>query len=398
MKKYRKVFLFSVAAPMLFTIAACGSNDGAEENEGASENTSGNEASNEEASDEENAGADEEASEGNADTEETSNEENAADGDAGEVNLYTSRHYDTDRDLYDQFTEETGIEVNVIEGDGDELIERINIEGESTEADVFITADAGNLYTAKENGLLQEVESETLTENVPENLRDVDNQWFGLTKRARVIVYNEETVDPEDLSTYEALTEPEWEDSIAVRSSDNMYNISLLSSLIEINGEEEAEEWAQGIVDNMARDPQGGDRDQAKAIVAGEGDVAIMNTYYIGGMLESEDPEEQEVAESVGVFFPNQDTTGTHINISGAGVTNHSQNEENAQAFIEFLSDEDAQGSFAEANNEYPVNENVEWTELLESWGEFEEQDINLSVLGENQQEAIRIFDRVGWQ
>ncbi|SER79651.1 Fe(3+) ABC transporter substrate-binding protein [Salipaludibacillus aurantiacus] len=392
MSKSMKVFMFSLVAAMLLIITACGNNEGAEDNGGASENATENEAANEEA-------ANEEAANEEAANEEEANEENAAtDEDAGEVNLYTSRHYDTDRDLYDQFTEETGIEVNVIEGGGDELIERMNIEGENTEADVFITADAGNLHAAKEDGLLQEVESELLSENIPEKLRDEDNHWFGLTKRARVIVYNEDTVDPDELSTYEALTEPEWEGRVTVRTSDNMYNISLLSSLIEVNGEEEAEEWAQGIVDNMSREPQGNDRDQAKAIVAGEGDVAIMNTYYIGRMLESEDSEEQKVAESVGVFFPNQETTGTHVNISGAGVTNHSQNPENAVKFIEFLSSEEAQGSFAEANNEYPVNENVEWTELLQSWGEFKEQDINLSVLGENQQEAIRMFDRVGWK
>ncbi|KIL50847.1 Fe(3+) ABC transporter substrate-binding protein [Jeotgalibacillus campisalis] len=340
---------------------------------------------------------------GNGNTEETDSENSDASGDtgseeAGEVNLYTSRHYETDQALYDAFTEETGIEVNVVEGSGDELIERLNQEGESTEADLFITADAGNLHSASESELLQPVESEVLAENIPEKFRDVDNEWFGLTKRARVIVYDKERVDPSELSTYEALTEPEWEDRIAVRSSSNMYNISLLASLIELNGSEEAAKWAEGIVNNMAIEPQGGDRDQAKAVAAGQADVAIMNTYYIGGMLNSEDPEEVKVAESVGVFFPNQDTTGTHVNISGISMTKHAKNSDEAIQLMEYLSSEASQEEFAAANYEYPVNPAVEVTGLLESWGEFKEQDLNLSVLGENQQEAIRLFDQAGWK
>ncbi|WP_227937347.1 Fe(3+) ABC transporter substrate-binding protein [Alkalihalobacillus deserti] len=317
---------------------------------------------------------------------------------AGVVNLYTSRHYESDQELYDLFTEQTGIQVNVVEGKGDELMERLNIEGENTEADLFITSDAGNLYVASESGLLQPVESEVLTANIPEKLRDVDNEWFGLTKRARVIVYAKDRVDPSELSTYEALTEADWEGRVTVRESNNMYNISLLASLIELNGEEEALEWAKGIVNNQSRDPQGNDRDQAKAIVAGEGDVAIMNTYYIGTMLNSEDAEEVKVAESVGVFFPNQETTGTHINISGVALTKHAGNKENAIKLMEFLSSEEAQGAYSAANNEYPANPNVEPNDLLKSWGEFKEQDIDLSVLGENQQQAIKLFDQAGWK
>jgi iron(III) transport system substrate-binding protein len=317
---------------------------------------------------------------------------------AGEVNIYTSRHYESDQQLYKQFEEETGIKVNVVEGKGEELMERLSIEGDATEADVYITADAGNLHQAKERELLQAIESDVLTENIPEKLRDVDNQWFGLTKRARVIVYAKDRVNPEELSTYEALTEPEWKDRVVVRTSENMYNISLLASFIDVLGADKAKEWAEGLVGNMAREPQGNDRDQAKAVVAGEADVAIMNTYYIGVMLNGDDEEEKKVAENVGIFFPNQETTGTHINISGASVTKHAKNKENAIKFIEFLSGEDAQGQFAEANSEYPVNANVEPSELLKSWGEFKEQDVNLSVLGENQQEAIRIFNEVGWK
>ncbi len=314
------------------------------------------------------------------------------------VNLYTSRHYDTDEALYQKFTEATGIKVNVIKGGEDELIERIKREGESTTADLFFTADAGRLHRAKEAGLLQPVESDVLNQNIPENLRDKDNTWFGLTKRARVLVYARDRVVPSELSTYEALTEPEWQGRVLVRSSSNIYNQSLLASFIEIHGAETAEEWAQGLVNNMAREPKGNDRDQAKAVVAGEGDVAIMNTYYVGKMLNSSDPEEVKVAKQVAVFFPNQETTGTHINVSGIGLVKHAKHADNAIKFMEFLSGEEAQSQFAEANYEYPVNPNVEPSELLKSWGEFKEQDINLTALGENNALAIQIYNKVGWK
>jgi iron(III) transport system substrate-binding protein len=317
---------------------------------------------------------------------------------SGEVNLYTSRHYESDVELYKIFEEQTGIKVNVVEGKGDELMERLNVEGESTEADLFFTADAGNLHVAKESDLLQSVESDVIEKNVPENLRDEDNYWFGMAKRARVLVYAKDRVNPSELSTYEALTQPEWKGRVVARTSENMYNISLLSSFIEVMGEDAAKEWAQGFTGNMARDPQGNDRDQAKAVVAGEADVAIMNTYYVGLMANSEDPEEVKVAENIGVFFPNQETTGTHINVSAIAVTKHAKNADNAVKFIEFLSSEEAQGKFAEVNYEYPANPNVEAAELLKSWGDFKEQDINLSILGQNQQQAIKIFNEVSWK
>lgn len=318
--------------------------------------------------------------------------------DSGVVNLYTSRHYDTDAQIYKEFEEQTGIKVNVVEGKADELIVRLAREGEATEADVYITADAGRLSEAKKQGLLQPVESEKLNNNIPENVRDRENQWFGISKRARVIVYSKERVDPSELSTYEALTEDKWKGKVLVRSSENVYNQSLLASFIEINGEEAAKDWAIGIVENMARNPQGGDRDQAKGIASGEGDVAIMNTYYVGQMLNSSDEEEVKVAEQVGVFFPNQDSTGTHINVSGAAVTKHANNKENAIKFLEFLSEEQAQKKFAESNYEYPVNPKIEPSELLQSWGEFKEQEINLSVLGDHNLNAIKILNEVGWK
>ncbi|KIL44058.1 iron deficiency-induced protein A [Jeotgalibacillus alimentarius] len=342
---------------------------------------------------------------GNSGDEETTTEENDSSDDsaateesAGEVNLYTGRHYETDQALYDQFTEETGIEVNVIQGKDDELIARLEREGVASEADVFMTADAGRLHRAKDLELLQPIESDTLNENIPENLRDTDNQWYGLTKRARVIVYDPEKVDAEEIQTYESLAEENMAGRVLIRSSENIYNQSLVASMIALEGEEAAKEWSEGIVNNMARDPEGGDRDQAKGIAAGEGDVAVMNTYYLGQMLNSEDEEEVKVAEGLEIVFPNQDTTGTHVNISGAGVTASSKNTENAQKFIEFLSSEEAQAEFSEANYEYPANANVEASELLQSWGEFKEQDINLTELGENNARALQIMNEVGWK
>lgn len=323
---------------------------------------------------------------------------NSKEQNKGEVNLYTSRHYETDDALYEAFTKETGIKVNVVKGEENELIERLSREGAATQGDLFLTSDAGRLHWAKEKNLLQSVESETLQKNIPENLRDQDNQWFGLTKRARVIVYSKDRVKPSDLSTYEQLTEPNWKGKVLVRPSENVYNQSLLASFIALNGEAEAKAWAKGIVENMARTPQGNDRDQAKAIVAGEGDVAIMNTYYVGNMLNSEDPEEVKVAKQLGVFFPNQKTNGTHINVSGIGLTKHAKNKENAIKLMEYLSSAEAQGKFAEANYEYPVNPNVEPSDLLKSWGEFKEQDVNLTQLGENNARAVQLFNEVGWK
>lgn len=314
------------------------------------------------------------------------------------VNLYTDRHYDTDEQLFELFTQETGIKVNVVKGKSDELIERLAREGEDTEADLLITADAGRLYRAKEKGLLQAVQSDVLSSNIPENLRDKDNKWFGLTVRGRVIVYSKDRVNPSELSTYEDLTNPKWKERILIRSSSNIYNQSLLASFIALNGEDEAKKWAKGIVENMAREPKGNDRDQAKAVVAGEGDTAIMNTYYIGKMLNSSDSEEVKVAKSVAVFFPNQETTGTHINVSGIGFTKYSKNKENAIKLMDFLSSKKAQKQFAEANYEYPANPTVEPSDLLKSWGEFKTQNINLSKLGEYNKRAVEIFNEVDWK
>ncbi|CDF59275.1 Fe(3+) ABC transporter substrate-binding protein [Thermobrachium celere] len=314
------------------------------------------------------------------------------------VNVYSDRHYDTDKKLYEEFTKMTGIKVNVVEGKSDELIERLSREGQDTQADILITADAGRLHKAKEQGLLQSFDSEIVNKNIPKNLRDKDNTWTALTVRARVIVYSKDRVNPNELSTYEALTDAKWKGRVLTRSSTNIYSQSLLASMIEINGKEKAKEWAKGLVQNFAREPQGNDRDQVKAVAAGVGDVAIVNTYYIGKMLNSQDQEEVNAANKVGVFFPNQQTTGTHINISGAGLTKASKNKENAIKLIEFLTSEEAQKLFAEANFEYPANPKVEVAKLLKSWGEFKRQDIEMSKLGEHNKHAVEIFNEVGWK
>lgn len=330
---------------------------------------------------------------GDAGQEETSGAE-----DAGEVNVYSHRHYEADERLFEQFTEETGIAVNVVTASADELITRLEREGASSPADVLITVDAGRLHRAKSRDLLQPVESEVLTGNVPSHLRDTDGTWYGLTRRARIIAYSRERVDSTELSTYEALAEPAWEDRVLIRSSSNVYNQSLLASLIAHLGEEEATSWAEGVVENMARQPSGGDTDQLKAVAAGVGDVAVVNTYYLARLFASDDAEERRVAEALGVHFPNQDGRGTHVNVSGIGVTRHASNRENAIRLMEYLTSDAAQRVFAEANHEYPVKEGVAWSPVLESWGEFESDELDLTVLGELNDEAVRIFDRAGWQ
>lgn len=326
--------------------------------------------------------------------------ENEADQakEAGEVNLYSARHYDVDAELYAKFEEQTGIKVNVVEGDAAELIERMKREGASTPADLFITVDGGILNTAKVSDILQPIESDVIEAQVPAELWDTDKHWVSLSTRARVIAYAKDRVDPSELSTYEDLATNKWQGKLLARSSSNLYNLSLIASLIAINGEEQTQEWAAGIAANLARDPEGGDRDQAKAVVAGTGDIAIMNTYYIGRMSISDDPEEVKVAESIGVFFPNQGTTGTHINISGVGLSKYSKNKENAIKLIEFLTAKEAQTVISQANFEYPVNPEAEWPEILKSWGTFEHQNIDFAVYGENNPTAVIIANKAGWK
>ncbi|MEX0995673.1 MAG: Fe(3+) ABC transporter substrate-binding protein [Flavobacteriaceae bacterium] len=315
-----------------------------------------------------------------------------------EVNVYTHRHYEADQQLFKKFEEETGIKVNVINASADELIQKMTLEGDKSPADVLITVDAGRLHRAKTAGLLQSVSSNILDSIIPSHMMDTDKNWFALTKRARVIAYAKDRVNPEDLSTYQALTDAKWKNKILVRSSGNIYNQSLLASIIAHQGDDEAKAWAEGVVQNMARTPKGNDRDQIKAVAAGEGDLAIVNTYYVGLLTNSENPEERNVAESVGIFFPNQETTGTHVNVSGAGVAKYAPNKANAIKFIEFLVSEEAQKVFALSNYEYPVNSNVAISETLKNWGTFKEDTINLSLLGENNKKAVILFDEASWK
>lgn len=314
------------------------------------------------------------------------------------VNIYTDRHYDTDQALYDAFTAETGIVVNVVKAKSDELLERLKSEGEDTEADLIVTSDVGRLHRAQTLDLIKPFESEILSSNVPSNLREANNNWTALTMRARIIAFASDRVNPEDLSTYEALTEDQWLGKVLVRSSDNIYNQSLVASFIELNGEEATKEWAAGLVKNMSRTPEGNDRDQMKAVVAGEGDLAIVNTYYLGKLLNSSDEYEVEVGEKIGVFFPNQETTGTHVNISGAGLTKYGKHSDAATLLLEFLTGEKAQYDYANANYEYPVNSNVEPSDLLKSWGEFKAQEIDLSALGALNADAVKLLNEVGWK
>ena len=315
-----------------------------------------------------------------------------------EVNVYSHRHYDVDLELYRQFEEQTGIEVNLVEGGSDELIERLLREGAESPADILMTVDAGRLHRAREAGVLQPVTSPVLQAQVPEHLRDPDGYWYALTRRARVVVYHPERVSVDDLSTYEALTDPRWAGRILIRSSSNIYNQSLLASMIANHGDDGARDWATGIVANMARTPKGNDRGQMSAVAAGEGDIAIVNTYYVGRMLNSADAGERAVAEQLRVFFPNQDDRGAHINISGAGVTASARNVAGALRLLEFLTGESAQRVWAHANYEYPVNRSVEPAPLLQSWGELKADGLGLHRLGENNAAAVRIFDQVGWR
>jgi iron(III) transport system substrate-binding protein len=325
-------------------------------------------------------------------------EQTQGDGEGGVVNVYSHRHYDIDQQLFARFTEETGIQVNVVSGSADELITRLQTEGASSPADVLITVAAGRLHRAKERGLLQAVESDVLEAQVPARFRDPEGFWYGLTVRARVLVYARDRVQPEQIPTYETLAEPEWRGRVLVRSSENVYNQSLLASIIEQSGEAAALEWAQGIAQNLARSPSGGDTDQVKAVAAGVGDVAISNTYYVARLAASSDAEEQRVYEQVGVVFPNQGDRGTHVNVSGAGVTANAPNRDNAIRLLEFLVGEESQRLYAEGNQEYPVRPGVSASPVLSSWGEYRQEEISLTRLGELNSQAVMLSDRAGWR
>ncbi len=313
------------------------------------------------------------------------------------VNVYSARHYDSDATLYNAFTEQTGIRVNLIEAGADELIQRIQSEGRNSPADVIITVDAGRLWRADEAGILASVQSDALEAAIPASLRHPEGRWFGLSQRARGIAYSTDRVDPAALSTYEDLASETWQGRVCTRSSTNIYSISMTASLIATSGVDAAQAWADGLARNLARSPQGGDTDQIRAVAAGECDVAIVNHYYLARLIASNDAADQAVAGAVGFFFPNQDDRGTHVNISGAGVVATAPNQANAIRFIEFLATPEAQEIFAKANHEYPAREGIAVSDAVAGLGTFRSDALNVAAYGENSAEALRVMDRAGW-
>ena len=320
---------------------------------------------------------------------------------AAEVNVYSARHYDTDEQLYGDFTKETGIEINLIEGNAEELVERIKLEGANSPADVLITVDAGRLWRAEQEGVFQPLQSAVLEERIPAEFRHPEGEWFGYTTRARLIYYNKETADPALVQTYEDLAKPELEGELCIRSSSNIYNLSLMGSLIEHLGEDAAAEWAKGVAGNLARDPEGGDTDQIVAVANGLCDFAGANHYYYGRLMTSDDPADRELAAKVGVIFPNQADRGTHVNISGAGMVATSPNPENAQAFLEYLASDSAQTYFIAGNNEFPTVPGVAFENpALQEIGamDFKRDSVPVAVFGENQPLAQTLMDEAGWK
>jgi len=317
---------------------------------------------------------------------------------ADELNVYSARKEALIKPVLDKFAKQTGIKINLITAKADALLKRIESEGKNTYADVFITTDAGRLYRAKEAGVLQSFESKVLNEAIPENLRDPQGYWYGLSVRARTILYVDKYIDKNILSTYEDLSKPEFKGKICIRSSNNIYNQSLVASMLEANGEAKTQAWANDFVKNLARKPKGGDRDQVKAAAAGQCDIAIVNTYYFGKMLKSKKKKELEAAKTVKVFWPNQNDRGTHVNVSGAAITKYSKNPKQAQQLIEFLSSKESQQWYASVNYEYPARTDVEPSDLLKSWGKFKSDTLNLAKLGENNARAVMIMDKAGWR
>jgi len=315
----------------------------------------------------------------------------------GELNLYSSRHYDTDERLYSDFTEATGITVNRIEGKADELIARMQAEGVNSPADVLLTVDTSRLSRAKDAGVLQSVDSDVLESRIPSNLQDVDNEWFGFSQRARIIFYDKNDVANPPMD-YLSLANPEYKGMVCHRSSSNVYSQTLLASVIENHGEEAATAWAQGMVDNFARDPQGGDTDQLRGIVSGECDISVANTYYFARAMRKDVSGVSSDIEQIGWIFPAQDAEGAHMNLSGGGVAAHAPHRENAIKFLEYLTSDQAQHYFSSGNDEFPTVESAPLSESVAKLGEFKADSVDLSAVATNLPAAQRIFDTVGWK
>ena len=315
------------------------------------------------------------------------------------LNLYSSRHYQTDQALYDNFTKQTGIKINLIEGGEDPLIERVRNEGDKSPADVLITVDAGRLWRAEQLGLFQPVKSKVLDSRIPSAFRHPDGLWYGFSTRARIIAYSKERVKPGEIATYEDLANPKWKGRICTRSSGHVYNLSLISSLVNYMGEAKTEEWSKAVASNLARAPKGGDTDQLMGVASGECDLALSNTYYYVRLLRSQKPEERQAVAKVGVVLPNQKDRGTHVNVSGGGVLKHAPNREAAVLFLEYLASDQAQKYFADGNNEWPVVASVTPDNAqLATLGKFKTDTLNLSIVGKNQPTAQKIADRSGFK
>ena len=316
------------------------------------------------------------------------------------VNIYSARKEALILPLLEKFRDETGIQIYLITGKADGLLKRIQLEGKATPADVFITVDAGRLQRAKKANVLQPINSERINSQIPENLRDVDDYWISLSQRARTIFYARDRVNPDEMSTYEQLADPIWRGRLCVRSSGNIYNQSLIASMIESIGPEATLEWAKNLVLNFARPPSGGDTDQIKAVAAGQCDIALANTYYYGRIASSTKKDDKKVTERVGVFWPNQaeGDRGVHVNVSGAGITAHAKNRDNALRLLEFLVTPESQSWYAEVNQEYPVLPGVPASDTLENLGSFKADELNLTILGVNNLQAVEIMDKAGWK
>lgn len=318
---------------------------------------------------------------------------------ANEVNVYSARKENLIKPLLDKFTAETGIKTNLITAKADKLLTRLVNEGRNSPADVFITVDAGRLHRAKEKGVLQKTNNDILNNSIPAHLRDPEGYWFGLSQRSRVVFYAKDRVKPGELSTYEDLANAKWKKRICIRGSSNIYNQSLLASMVATNGEKAAQDWANSIVANMARPPKGGDRDQIKAAAAGQCDIAVANTYYYGKMLTNKkDASQLAAANKMAIFWPNQADRGAHVNVSGAGVVTHAPNKANAIKLLEFLTSKESQQWYAEVNFEYPVRTDAETSAMLKQWGDFKADNLNLAKLGVNNITAVKIMDKAGWR
>ncbi len=314
------------------------------------------------------------------------------------VNIYSARHYDTDRELWDAFTRQSGIRVRVIEANVDQLLERIRAEGANSPADILITVDIGRLARAKDGGVFQPTRNATLEARIPAHLRDPQGHWFGFASRARVAMYDKARGLPARLTRYEDLARAEFANGLLVRSSGYIYNIGWTASMLAADGLAATEAWARGIAQNLARPPSGGDRDQIRAMIAGQGRLAIANTYYLGLLHISPRAEERELAERVGVLFPNQGDRGTHMNVSGAGIIRNAPNRAAAEAFLEYMASPAAQALFAGSNMEYPVVADAQIHPFLRGLGSFRQDPISASDLAANMPEALRLMQRAGWR